>query len=36
MIGAQDLRDKLKKRESAILDNLDDNETLFVEWAWSR
>jgi|SRR5215203_3902488 len=32
MISAQDLRDKLKKREAAILDDLDDNEALFVEY----
>ena len=32
MISAQDLRDKLKKREAAILDDLDDNEVLFVEY----
>jgi hypothetical protein len=32
MISAQDLRDKLKKRESAILNDLDENEALFLEY----
>ena len=32
MISAEDLRDRLKKREAAILADLDDNEALFVEY----
>jgi hypothetical protein len=30
--GAQDLRTKLKQREAAILEDLDDNEDLIVEY----